>query len=126
MTFTVAQQRVVVVGGGRSGVAAAELLAARGARVTLSDSADAIPDAEALERFGITLELGPHRPASFTAADLIVVSPGVPLELDAIAAARQRGIPVIGEVEMASRWLAGRIIAITGTKGKSTTTTLAA
>jgi UDP-N-acetylmuramoylalanine--D-glutamate ligase len=126
MSFTVAGQRVVVVGGGRSGMAAAELLAARGAQVTLTDTATSLAGADALQRRGIAVELGSHRPALFTNADLIVVSPGVSLDQDAIAAARRQGVPVIGEVELASQWLAGRIIAITGTKGKSTTTTLAA
>ena len=68
--------------------------------------------------------LGGHRDATFTAADLIVLSPGVPPEQPAVAAARTRGVPVIGEIELASRWLRGRVIAITGTKGKSTTTAL--
>ena len=126
MSFTVAGQHVVVVGGGRSGVAAAELLSARGARVTLTDSASTLPDAEALLRQGISLELGSHRPELFTHADLLVVSPGVPLDQEAIVAARGQGVPIIGEVELASRWLAGRVIGITGTKGKSTTTTLTA
>ncbi len=75
---------------------------------------------------GVVLALGPHRADAFARADLIVLSPGVPPSQDAIAAARRAGVPVIGEIELASRWLAGRIIAITGTKGKSTTTTLVA
>jgi UDP-N-acetylmuramoylalanine--D-glutamate ligase len=74
----------------------------------------------------VAVELGPHRAELLTPADLIVVSPGVPLEQDVFAAARAAGVPIIGEVELASRWLSGRVIAITGTKGKSTTTTLAA
>src|SRR4029079_15464550 len=61
---------------------------------------------------------------TFTAADLVVLSPGVPPELPVLQAARDRGIPVIAEIELAFRWLRGRVIAITGTKGKSTTTTL--
>jgi UDP-N-acetylmuramoylalanine--D-glutamate ligase len=126
MTFSVQDKRVMVVGGGRSGVAAAALLLARGARVTLADTALHLENGAELERLGAALALGPHEPALFAAADLIVLSPGVPLEQEAIRAAQRAGVPVIGEVELASRWLAGRVIAITGTKGKSTTTTLAA
>jgi UDP-N-acetylmuramoylalanine--D-glutamate ligase len=126
MASSVEQKRVMVVGGGRSGRAAAELLVSRGAEVTLADHAAAIDDADRLSRLGVTLALGPHRPDLFASADLIVVSPGVALEQDAIRAARRAGVPVIGEIELASRWLSGRVIAITGTKGKSTTTTLAA
>ena len=126
MTFDVSRKRVVVVGGGRSGRAAAQLLVARGADVVLSDTGQTVEGADDLRRRGVAVELGPHRADLFTAADLIVVSPGVPLEQDAFAAARAAGVPVIGEVELASRWLSGRVIAITGTKGKSTTTTLAA
>ena len=123
--FTVRGQRVVVVGAARSGVAAAELLVRRGATVILTDMKDRI-DAEAeLRSAGIALELGGHRAETLQAADLIVLSPGVALTQPAIADARAAGVPVIGELELASRWLKGRMIAITGTKGKSTTTTLA-
>jgi UDP-N-acetylmuramoylalanine--D-glutamate ligase len=122
--FSVAGQRVLVVGAARSGVAAAELLVKRGATVTLTDVKASIPEGEQLSGSGVTLELGGHNPRTFERADLIVMSPGVPLEQAEIAAATARGVPVIGELELASRWLKGRIIAITGTKGKSTTTTL--
>jgi UDP-N-acetylmuramoylalanine--D-glutamate ligase len=124
MAFSVAGQHVVMVGGGRSGVAAAELLVHRGARVTLADAAPSIDSAERLRALGVTLELGPHREDQFVSADLVVLSPGVPPSHEAVQRARQAGVPVIGEVELASRWLSGRVIAITGTKGKSTTTTL--
>jgi UDP-N-acetylmuramoylalanine--D-glutamate ligase len=126
MTFSVNGKRVVVVGGGRSGLAAAELLVSRGARVTLSDSAATLDGADHLRHLGVAVELGPHAPDAFVRADLLVVSPGVPLGQPSIRRARERGVPVIGEVELASRFLKGRVIAITGTKGKSTTTTLAA
>ena len=126
MTFSVKNQRVVVVGGGRSGRAAAELLAARGARVTLADVAATVDGADRLQALGVALALGPHVAQLFLDADLVVLSPGVPPNQAAIAAARRAGVPVIGEIELASRWLAGRVIAITGTKGKSTTTTLVA
>jgi len=122
--FDVANERVTVVGAARSGIAAAELLAQRGASVTLSDLRADVPEAGRLRDLGVRLELGSDEPASFTGADLIVLSPGVPPEQPAIQAARAKGIPVIAEIELASRWLLGRVIAITGTKGKSTTTAL--
>ena len=122
--LSVAGQRVVVVGAARSGVAAAQLLVRKGARVTLTDRKPTIDRAEALQAQGIALALGGHDDAMFAGADLIVTSPGVPLEQPAFAAAKAAGVPVVGELELASRWLRGRVIAITGTKGKSTTTTL--
>lgn len=122
--FSVSGQRVLVVGAARSGLAAAELLAARGAAVTLTDRAATIPGEDRLRAIGVALDLGGHDAALFTGADLIVTSPGVPPELAPLAAARAAGVPVIGELELASRWLAGKVLAITGTKGKSTTTTL--
>jgi UDP-N-acetylmuramoylalanine--D-glutamate ligase len=126
VAFSVIDRRVVVVGAGRSGLAAAELLRLRGARVTLADSATVVAGADELRARGIDVEAGPHRAALFASADLIVLSPGVPLTAPGIAGARAAGVPVIGEIELASRWLQGRIVAITGTKGKSTTTTLTA
>jgi UDP-N-acetylmuramoylalanine--D-glutamate ligase len=123
--FDVTNKRVVVVGAARSGLAAAELLARRGARVTLSESRASAPETEPLKALGVALELGGHQRGTFTNADLVVLSPGVPPEQPALQAARDRGVPVIAEIELASRWLQGRVIAITGTKGKSTTTVLA-
>jgi UDP-N-acetylmuramoylalanine--D-glutamate ligase len=125
---SVAGRTVVVVGAARSGIAAARLLATRGARVTLTDLRPELADraAEAvLRRAGVALELGAHREGTFSGADLIVLSPGVPLQQPLVAAARQSGVRVVGEIELASWWVRGRIVAITGTKGKSTTTTLA-
>ena len=80
--------------------------------------------ASALRHVGIEVELGGHSAATFDAADLVVTSPGVPPDEPGLVSARTRGVEVIGEVELASRWLRGRMIAVTGTKGKSTTTTL--
>lgn len=124
--FSVAGQRVLVVGAARSGVAAALLLAHRGAVVSLSDARASLSDTDtaALQSASVHLDLGQHTEALFTSADLIVTSPGVPMSLAPLAAARAHGVAVIGELELASRWLRGRVIAITGTKGKSTTTAL--
>jgi len=80
--------------------------------------------ASALRHVGIEIELGGHSAATFDSADLVVTSPGVPPDEPGLVSARTRGVEVIGEVELASRWLRGRVIAVTGTKGKSTTTTL--
>jgi UDP-N-acetylmuramoylalanine--D-glutamate ligase len=112
------------MGAARSGLAASRLLAGRGARVILSESREQIAEAEALRALGIELELGGHRSDTFERADLVVLSPGVPPEQAAVRAAQARGVEVIGELELASRFARGRIIAITGTKGKSTTTEL--
>lgn len=122
--FDVAGRRVVVVGAARSGVAAAELLAERGARVTLSDTRPAVAEAAALQAAGVAIEAGGHQAATFEAAELVVLSPGVPPDQPLLTATAARGVEVIGELELASRWLRGPVIAITGTKGKSTTTTL--
>ena len=122
--FSVEGARVVVIGAGRSGVAAAELLARRGGRVVLSDVRDSIADADRLHAAGVTVELGGHRTETLTDAELIVLSPGVSPRLPVVDRARQQGVPVISEVELAARWLRGPIVAVTGTKGKSTTTVL--
>jgi UDP-N-acetylmuramoylalanine--D-glutamate ligase len=124
MRFSVDGKRVTVAGAARSGLAAAELLAGRGAEVTLSDTRTDLPGGDRLRALNIRLELGGHQTETFTTADLIVLSPGVPLEQPAVVAARNHGVPVIAEIELAFRWLQGRVIAITGTKGKSTTTAL--
>ena len=122
--FSVAGLYVVVVGAARSGVAAAELLARRGARVTVSEVRESVAEADRLRGAGIALELGGHRDETLASADLVVLSPGVSPRLPGIAGARRRGIPIISEVELAARWLQGRIVAVTGTKGKSTTSVL--
>jgi UDP-N-acetylmuramoylalanine--D-glutamate ligase len=122
----VSGKHAVVVGAGRSGVPAAKLLRARGAHVTLADAALAIDREPELREAGVSVELGPHRPDLLERADLVVLSPGVDPDQPLIARARQNGVPVIGELELASRWINGRMVAITGTKGKSTTTTLTA
>jgi UDP-N-acetylmuramoylalanine--D-glutamate ligase len=121
----VAGKPVLVVGLARSGVAAAEFLARHGARVVATDRKPAGELEEAalnLAGMGAQLELGGHREAAFTGASLVVVSPGVPWELPELAAARRAGVPVLAELELAYRQLQGTVAAVTGTKGKSTTT----
>jgi UDP-N-acetylmuramoylalanine--D-glutamate ligase len=120
---------VTVAGLAKSGVAAARLCAREGARVTVTDrrgAADLASALGALDGVAVRRALGGHDRADFEGADLVVVSPGVPLSIPEIAAARGRGVPVWGEVELAARFLPGApIVAITGTNGKSTTTALA-
>jgi UDP-N-acetylmuramoylalanine--D-glutamate ligase len=122
--FSVRGRRVVVVGAARSGIAAAELAARKGARVTLTEVRDTFDAADRLKAQGIELELGGHTAQTLATADLIVTSPGVPTEQSVFDAARGKGVETIGELEFAWRFVQGQLIAITGTKGKSTTTTL--
>src|SRR6202142_175955 len=120
-------KRVLVVGLGKSGVASALFLKAKGARVTVSDTKpedqlkDQIP---ALLDRGITVETGGHGERTFGGQDLIVVSPGVPTDAPSLVQARALGENVIGEVELAAQFFPGRIVAITGSNGKTTTTAL--
>ena len=113
-----------MVGLGKSGVAAANWLARQGAHVTVSDTLDRSAfDRQLLEelsRGGIELELGDHRMESFVDADLVVVSPGVPLDITPLVEASRRGVPVVGELEFAWTYLRTPGIAVTGTNGKST------
>src|SRR5437660_4696596 len=120
-------KRVLVVGLGRSGVASALFLQSRGARVTVSDAKSEEQLREQIPTWldaGIAVETGAHGERTFRNQDLIVVSPGVPVDAEPIVQARALGQPVIGEIELASRFLRGRIVAITGSNGKTTTTTL--
>ncbi len=129
VSFEPAGSRVVVVGAARSGTALTRFLLARGASVVLTDRrpAEALgTEVAALGRDGAELQLGGHDETSFVRADLIAVSPGVPLDAPPIAAARRRGIRVVTEVEVASWFIKGIVIGITGTNGKSTTTALTA
>ena len=123
-------RKVLVVGLARSGVAAARLCRNRGARVTVTDRRAATELHQAVMELGpagVQFALGGHDERDFTGADLVVVSPGVPLALPEIAEARRQGVPVMAEVELASRFLEGLpMVGITGTNGKSTTTALAA
>jgi UDP-N-acetylmuramoylalanine--D-glutamate ligase len=127
MTRSLERRRALIVGLGRSGQAAARFLAGQGAIVSANDTkteAALGPVAGVLRSLGVTLCLGSHHPEFFFQHDLIVVSPGVPWDLPALAAARSRGIEVVGEVELAAAYLQGRIIGITGANGKTTTTAL--
>ena len=120
-------KRVLVVGLGKSGVASALFLKAHGARVTVSDtkSGDELRnEIPVLLDHGITVETGGHGDRTFRGQDLIVVSPGVPVDAPPLAQARALGESVIGEIELAARFLPGPIVAITGSNGKTTTTTL--
>jgi len=123
---------VLVVGAGRSGLAATRFLIHRGARIVLTDSKDKAAlgtEIPGLVESGINtgmleLEIGGHCPESFESCDFVVISPGVPLSLPEFELSRKAGIPIIAEVELAFRHLKGRIIGITGSNGKTTTTTL--
>ncbi|MFY9912109.1 MAG: UDP-N-acetylmuramoyl-L-alanine--D-glutamate ligase [Candidatus Sulfotelmatobacter sp.] len=121
-------KRVLVVGLGKSGVASALFLKAHGARVTASDtkSGDELRnEIPVLLDHGITVETGGHGERTFREQDLIVVSPGVPVDAPLLQQARSLGEVVIGEIELAAQFLSGPIVAITGSNGKTTTTTLA-
>ena len=120
-------KRVLVVGLGKSGVASALFLKAHGARVTMSDtkSGDELRnEIPVLLDHGITVETGGHGERTFRGQDLIVVSPGVPVDAPPLVQARSMGEAVIGEIELAAQFLPGPIVAITGSNGKTTTTSL--
>jgi UDP-N-acetylmuramoylalanine--D-glutamate ligase len=120
-------KKVLVVGLGKSGLAAALFLRHRGAQVTVSDVRSAAALAKelpALLEEGIMVETGGHGLLTFRRQDLIVVSPGVPLNTPELLQVKSFGLPVIGELELAARFLKGKILAITGSNGKTTTTAL--
>ncbi len=120
-------KRVLVVGLGKSGVASALFLKAQGAQVTVSDtkSGDELRnEIPVLLDHGITVETGGHGDRTFRGQDLIVVSPGIPVDAPPLVQARALGEAVIGEIELAAQFLPGPIVAITGSNGKTTTTTL--
>jgi UDP-N-acetylmuramoylalanine--D-glutamate ligase len=119
-------KRVLVVGLGKSGLAAARFLKARGALVTVSDARPATLIAELSELLdeGFVVESGSHGLLTFRRQDLIVVSPGVPMDVPELATVRAVGAHIIGELELGARFLQGEVVAITGSNGKTTTTTL--
>jgi UDP-N-acetylmuramoylalanine--D-glutamate ligase len=119
-------KRVLVVGLGKSGLAAARFLKERGARVTVSDARPAtlIAELPGLVAQGIVVEAGSHGLLTFRRQDLIVVSPGVPMSTPELKQVRAMGMPIIGELELGTRFLQGEVVAITGSNGKTTTTAL--
>ena len=120
-------KRVLVVGLARTGMATALFCAAQGARVTATDTrTESELDAAVAElrKAGVGLELAGHRQELIQGADLIIPSPGVPADAPLLQSARSKGVTIWSEIELASRFLKGRLIGITGSNGKTTTTSL--
>ena len=125
--FDLEGKRVLVVGLGRTGLVTSLFAAGYGATVTATDmrtASDLGATASKLQAAGVTLELGGHIPSTFVGQDLIVVSPGVSPKLEVFDLARSSGVPVWSEIELAWRFLRGKLVAITGSNGKTTTTSL--
>jgi UDP-N-acetylmuramoylalanine--D-glutamate ligase len=121
-------KRALVVGLGKSGIASALFLKAHGATVTVTDSKSSDQFQQSIPLLldhGIAVETGGHGERTFREKDLIVVSPGVPVDAAPLVQARAMGEPVIGEIELAAQFFPGSIVAITGSNGKTTTTILA-
>ena len=111
----------------RTGLAVARFLKGRGARVTVTDQANEATLGAVVSQardLGVELALGGHSDATLATANMVVISPGVPHTLVSLDTARKSGIPVVGEVELASRFIKAPIVAVTGTNGKTTTTEL--
>lgn len=126
-TTQLAGTRVAVVGLARSGIAAARLLQGAGALVTVADRKDRgalLGVLGSLDQEGTRLALGGDYESALDQAELVVISPGVPYRLEALERVRRRGVKVISELDLASRFLSAPILAVTGTNGKSTTVTL--
>ena len=120
-------KRVTIVGFGRTGEALADFLLSRGSKVIITDTRRTAALESKAEKYrdkGAAVELGRHTDRSFRLTDLVLLSPGVPSGLPQIRKARSRGIPITGEIELASRFLRAPMVAVTGTNGKSTTTSL--
>jgi UDP-N-acetylmuramoylalanine--D-glutamate ligase len=125
--FDLRGKRVLVVGLARTGVATALFCASRGAKVTASDTRSENEVGEtlvSLRSAGVSLELGGHLEKTFLEQDVIIPSPGVPADAPLLKAARAKGVTIWSEVELAGRFLHGRLIGITGSNGKTTTTSL--
>jgi UDP-N-acetylmuramoylalanine--D-glutamate ligase len=126
MTMDLHHKKVLVVGLGKTGEALVYFLLGRGAKVKISEKKSSQEIGDQIRYWkskGVDVETGGHTLASFLDADLIVPSPGVP-PLEESATARKKGVPILSEIELAFRFLKGRIVGITGTNGKSTTATL--
>lgn len=124
MPYDVEGRHVAVVGGGRSGLAASRLVVRHGGRVTLIDAKPELAERAELDALGVAVSLGSMPAEVPSDVSLVIVSPGVPADAAPLQAARARGVRVIGELEFAASFITGPVIAITGSKGKSTTTTL--
>jgi UDP-N-acetylmuramoylalanine--D-glutamate ligase len=121
-------KKILIVGLARTGASVARFLAERGAVVTVTDmkeETDLAPFLEKLSDLEIRFELGRHDDQTFLSSDMIVVSPGVPMDIPPLSLARKRGRMIISEIELAGGFIDAPIVAITGTNGKTTTTTLA-
>ncbi|MBN1106081.1 MAG: UDP-N-acetylmuramoyl-L-alanine--D-glutamate ligase, partial [Deltaproteobacteria bacterium] len=119
-------RKITVLGLGRSGLSTARWLSKQGAEVTVSEvkrlhelDQQVVGEMSAL---GVRLETGGHRPETFLDSNLIIISPGVPHDLGPLIMAGRKGIPILGEMELASRFMDTPIVAVTGTNGKSTVT----
>ncbi len=120
-------KKVLVVGFGISGVSVAKYMSKQGAKVTVVDAkqkADLTDSINACEGLKLEYEFGKHNPKTFLSAELIVVSPGVPLNIKPLEEAREKSIPLISEIELAVVGIKEPIVAVTGTNGKTTTTAL--
>ncbi|NVO00278.1 MAG: UDP-N-acetylmuramoyl-L-alanine--D-glutamate ligase [Geobacteraceae bacterium] len=120
-------KKILVMGLARTGVACCRFLAGRGASVTATDMRDEAALGKVLQELsgsGIRFVLGRHDEADFLGSDLIVVSPGVPMDHPLLARATGAGREIVSEIELASRFIEAPLVAITGTNGKTTTTTL--
>ncbi len=121
------RKNILIVGLGISGIAAARFAQKKGASVTVTDMADEKKlgsYASMAHKLGVNMELGKHKTETFERSDLIVVSPGVPHTIPPIKRALSKGIPVLGELELAARYIREPVVAVSGTNGKTTTTTL--
>lgn len=123
--YSIEGKHILIAGLGKSGRSAIEFCRSRGAsRISVSDTAIRPDDATLLAEQGVTCEFGGHTRDFCHAADLILLSPGVPHDLPVFTEAKAKGIPVVGELALAPHYLKTRVIAVTGTNGKTTVTTL--